>query len=80
MEVLRLRFLDPGRMASMQTGHVGGSAVRHVTRGIPSDVPVPMKMTSAVLGLDFKCRSCEFGCAMRVVFHTVLGSGIVREH
>ena len=35
----------------MQTGQVGGSAVRHVTRGIPSDVPVPRNITVA---LEFK--------------------------
>ena len=38
MEVLRLRFLEPGRIASVQTAHVGGFAVKHVTRGMPSDV------------------------------------------
>lgn len=32
----------------MQTGHVGGSAVKHVTRGIPSDVPVPRNITVAL--------------------------------
>ena len=48
MEVLRLRFFEPGRIASVQTTHVGGFAVKHVTRGMPSDVPVPRKMTSAL--------------------------------
>ena len=48
MEVLRRRFFDPGRIASVQTAHVGGLAVKHVTRGMPSDVPVPRKMTSAL--------------------------------
>ena len=48
MEVLRLRFLEPGRIASVQTAHVGGFAVKHVTRGMPSEVPVPRKMTSAL--------------------------------
>ena len=48
MPVLRLRFFEPGRIASVHTGHVGGSAVRQVTRGMPSDVPVPRNMTIAL--------------------------------
>ena len=47
----------------MQTRQVGGSAVRHVTRGIPSEVPVPRNITVAlefafgiISGYDVKQR------------------------
>ena len=68
--MLRRRFLDPGRIASVHTGQVGGSAVKHVTRGIPSDVPVPRNMTVAfalafgiISGYDSK-RFRSLGCRL----------------
>ena len=61
--MLRLRFFEPGRIASVQTVHVGGSAVRQVTRGMPSEVPVPKNITVAfefafgiISGYDSKHR------------------------
>ena len=54
----------------MHTGQVGGSAVKHVTRGIPSDVPVPRNITVAfalafgiISGYDSK-RFRSLGCEL----------------
>ena len=46
MEVLRRRFFEPGVTESAHTSHVTGSFVRQLTRGTPSDVPVPRNMIS----------------------------------
>ena len=62
----------------MQTGHVGGSAVRQVTRGIPSDVPVPRNITVAlefefgiISGYDAKQRQSQAtGLFLKIVAET----------
>ena len=46
IEVLRRLFFEPGFTESAHTSHVAGSFVRQLTRGTPSDVPVPRNMIS----------------------------------
>jgi hypothetical protein len=50
-DVFLRRFLEPGCMADEQTLQVTGSRVRQLTRGTPSEVPVPRKTISLFAGL-----------------------------
>jgi hypothetical protein len=57
MDVLRLLFRFPGSAALVQTVQVLEGLVRQLTRGMPSLVPVPRKMSSDCC----RCFSCSDG-------------------
>lgn len=59
MDVFRRRFRDPGRMAELHTPQITGSRVRQLTRGTPSEVPVPRKMTVLLLDKMFHMASAH---------------------
>ena len=57
IEVFLLRLKEPGMIESLQTLQKLSDLVRHDTLGIPSDVPVPMKIRFEVF--IFKVRISE---------------------